>query len=152
MIKKLKIITICVSIIGTFLTPIAGLLWLMMLFVLLDTAFGIYASIKLEGLKSFKSHKLFNIVVKLFFYLMTIIMSFLINKHLLNETLFGIKYLIPKVVTALWIYIEIKSIDESSIKLGNKSFWVLLKEMIDKLKGIKSDLNELIEDKKDKKD
>ncbi|MHC0441002.1 phage holin family protein [Flavobacterium sp. 3-210] len=146
----MKILLLCVAIITTFLTPIAGLLWLMMLFVLLDTGFGIYASIKLEGLKSFKSHKLFNIVVKLFFYLMTIIMSFLVNKYLLSETLFGIKFLIPKIVTALWTYIEIKSIDESSMKLGNKSFWVLLKEMIDRLKGIKSDLNELIDEKKGK--
>lgn len=79
-------------------------------------------------------------------------MSFMINKHMFQETLFGIKYLIPKIITALWIYIEIKSIDESSMKLGNKSFWVLLKEMIDKLKGIKADLNELIEDKKEKKE
>ncbi|KAF2337221.1 hypothetical protein FND99_02070 [Flavobacterium daemonense] len=146
----MKILLLCVAIITTFLTPIAGLLWLMMLFVLLDTSFGIYVSIKLEGLKSFKSHKLFNIVVKLFFYLMTIIMSFLVNKYLLSETLFGIKFLIPKIVTALWTYIEIKSIDESSMKLGNKSVWVLLKEMIDRLKGIKSDLNELIDEKKEK--
>jgi hypothetical protein len=47
----------------------------------------------------------------------------------------------------LWIYIEIKSLDESSIKLGNKSFWVLLKEMV-KLKDIKKDLNDIIEDNK----
>jgi hypothetical protein len=46
-----------------------------------------------------------------------------------------------------WIYIEIKSLDESSIKLGNKSFWVLLKE-INKLKDIKKDLNDIIEDNK----
>lgn len=148
----MKIIILCVSIIATFLTPIAGLLWLMLFFVVLDTAFGIYSSIKLEGIKSFKSHKLFNIVIKLFFYLMTIIMSFLINKYILPETLFGIQFLIPKIITALWCYIEIKSIDESSMKLGNKSFWVLIKEMISKLKGIKSDLNELIEDKKDKEE
>lgn len=76
-------------------------------------------------------------------------MSFLINKYILPETLFGIQFLIPKITTALWCYIEIKSIDESSMKIGNKSFWVLIKEMINKLKGIKSDLNELIEDKKD---
>jgi hypothetical protein len=46
------------------------------------------------------------------------------------------------------IYIEIKSLDESSIKLGNKSFWVLLKEMVNKLKDIKKDLNDIIEDNK----
>jgi hypothetical protein len=49
-------------------------------------------------------------------------------------------------MTTLWIYIEIKSLDESSIKLGNKSFWVLLK--VNKLKDIKKDLNDIIEDNK----
>jgi hypothetical protein len=46
-------------------------------------------------------------------------------------------FLAAKTMTTLWIYIEIKSLDESSIKLGNKSFWVLLKEMVNKLKDIK---------------
>jgi hypothetical protein len=39
---------------------------------------------------------------------------------------------ISKTMTMLWIYIEIKSLDESSIKLGNKSFWVL-KKWLEKL-------------------
>jgi hypothetical protein len=56
--------------------------------------------------------------------------------------------LAAKTMTTLWIYIEIKSLDESSIKLGNKSFWVLLKEMVNKLKDIKKDLNDIIEDNK----
>jgi hypothetical protein len=34
----------------------------------------------------------------------------------------GISFLAAKTMTTLWIYIEIKSLDESSIKLGNKSF------------------------------
>jgi hypothetical protein len=50
---------------------------------------------------------------------------------------FFISFLAAKTMTTLWIYIEIKSLDESSIKLGNKSFWVLLKEMVNKLKDIK---------------
>lgn len=78
-------------------------------------------------------------------------MAFLVDKFILTGSLFGIAFLLSKIMTVFWIYIEIKSLDESSMKLGNKSFWVLLKEMINKLKGIKNDLNELIEDKKDKK-
>jgi hypothetical protein len=42
---------------------------------------------------------------------------------------FGISFLAANYDNTL-IYIEIKSLDESSIKLGNKSFWVLLKEMV----------------------
>jgi hypothetical protein len=120
--------------------------------VMFDTAFGIYVSVKLNGLKSFKSHKFFNVVVKLFFYLSSIIMTFLLNKYILGISIFGIDYLLAKTVTSLWCYIEIKSLDESSMKLGNKSFWVLLKEMISKGKELKKDLNELIDDKEEKKE
>jgi hypothetical protein len=74
-------------------------------------------------------------------------MGFLVDKHILGCT-FGISFLAAKTMTTLWIYIEIKSLDESSIKLGNKSFWVLLKEMVNKLKDIKKDLNDIIEDNK----
>ena len=65
----------------------------------------------------------------------------------------GIKLLFAKVMTAFWIYIEIKSLDETSMKMGNRSFWIVFKEFIEKMKGLKKDLNELIEDKKsDSKD
>lgn len=110
---------------------------------MLDTFFGIYASIKIDGMSSFRSHKLFNVVVKLFFYLASIILAFGIDKYIFDGTLFNIKYLLPKGITMLWIYIEIKSLDESSIKIGNKSVWILLKEFIDKLKNIKTDIGNL---------
>ena len=121
----------------------------MIFFIITDTIFGIYTSIKLEGLNSFKSHKFFNIVVKSFFYLITIILAFCIDKYIFEDSLFGFKFLLAKTMTMLWIYIEIKSLDESNIKLGNKSFWVLLKELVDKLKDIKKDLSSIIEDKKE---
>lgn len=78
-------------------------------------------------------------------------MAFLVDKFILNGSLFGIGFLLAKTMTSFWCYIEIKSLDESSMKLGNKSFWVLLKEMIEKLKGLKKDLNELIDSQKDEK-
>jgi phage-related holin len=145
----LKTLLIILAIFTTFFTPIKGLILIMILFILSDTALGIYTSIKLGGVETFKSHKLFNIVVKSFFYLTTIIMAFLIDKFILGGMLLGITHLLAKVMTAFWIYIEIKSLDESSMKLGNKSFWVLFKEFIDKLKSLKKDLNEIIEDKKE---
>jgi hypothetical protein len=49
-------------------------------------------------------------------------MGFLVDKHFWCT--FGISFLAAKTMTTLWIYIEIKSLDESSIKLGNKSFCI----------------------------
>ena len=75
----------------------------------------------------------------------TILLAYLIDTHLLEGKLFDIKNLISKIVTFVWIYIEIKSIDETSMKLGNKSFWVILKELISKTKDLKKDINDLQE-------
>lgn len=122
----------------------------MIFFVGVDTIAGIYASIKIGGITAFKSTKFFNIVVKSFFYLSTIIMAFLIDKFIFGGTLFTVQFLLSKVMSMLWIYNEIKSLDETSIRLGNRSFWVILKEFVSKLKDLKKDLNEIVEDKKDK--
>lgn len=73
----------------------------------------------------------------------TILLAYLIDTHIMEGKLFSIPNLISKTVTFVWLYIEVKSIDETSIKLGNRSFWVILKEVIGKTKDIKKDINEI---------
>jgi hypothetical protein len=128
-----------------FITPIKGMLLLVSFAVAFDTLFAIYVSVKLKGISSFKSTKLFNIVVKTFFYMSTIVFSFLIDKYIFEGKILDISYLISKIITFLWLYIEIKSIDETSMKLGNRSLWVILKEIINKVKSLKKDINEIKE-------
>ena len=129
-----------------FIMPIKGLLILTGCAVFADTIFAIYASVKLKGWSSFKSTKLFNIVVKTFFYLGSIIMAFLIDKFVIEKNLlFGVDLLISKVITIFWIYIEIKSIDETSIKIGNKSLYILIKSFMKNAKDLKKDINEFKE-------
>ena len=130
----------------TFLAPIKGLLLLTGLVVVLDTLFAIYTTIKLNGWASYQSTKLFNIVVKSFFYLGSIILAFFVDTHIIEKnTLFGVNLLVSKVVTIFWIYIEVKSIDETSQKLGNKSFYFTIKNLLTKLKDLKKDINEIKE-------
>lgn len=126
-----------------FITPIKGMLLLVSFAVAFDTLFAIYVSVKLKGISSFKSTKLFNIVVKTFFYMSTIVFSFLIDRYIFEGKILDISYLISKIITFLWLYIEIKSIDETSMKLGNRSLWVILKEIINKGKSLKKDINEI---------
>jgi hypothetical protein len=136
----LKSLAICLL---TFITPIKGLLILTGLAVLFDTLFAIYISIKLKGWSSFKSTKLFNIVVKTFFYFGSIILAYFVDKHIIeNNNIFGVPLLISKVITVFWLYIEIKSIDETSQKLGNKSFYFTIKSIIANAKDLKKDINE----------
>jgi hypothetical protein len=57
--------------------------------------------------------------------------------------MFGIELLFSKVIAILWIYIEVKSIDETSIKLGNKPLLTIIKEMINVFKSLKKDIGSL---------
>lgn len=129
----------------TFLSPISGLLMLVGFCVLSDTLLAVYTTIKLHGYHSFKSHKLFNIVIKSFFYLGSIFLAFLVDKYVIhNNTIFGIDLLISKITAIFWVYIEFKSMDETSQKLGNKPLVVLIKEILVKAKEIKKDINEIV--------
>lgn len=121
---------------------------MMVSFLVMDTIAGIYVTHKLQGWAGFKSHKLFNLVIKSFFYLSTIIMAFVADLYLLEGSLFDIKLFLAKSIAVVWCYIELKSIDEKSQKLGNKSIWTIISELIGKLKTVKKDLNEL-QDKND---
>lgn len=137
--KTLSALTIAITL---FLMPISGLLLTMVAFVVLDTTIGIYVSVKLKGWSSFKSTKFFNLVVKSFFYLASIIMAYFLDKYMLEGSFMGVKLVLAKAMTAVWIFNEINSCDENSIKLGNKSVWVLSRNLINKLKTLKKDLNE----------
>ena len=136
----MKTILLILASIATFLIPIQGLLLLMILFIFLDTCFGIYSTVKRKGWKSFRSTKLFNLVVKSFFYLASIILAFLVDTYVFQSKLFSVECLVSKSMALVWIYVEIKSIDETSVGLGNKSIWVILKEMIAKAAEFKKDL------------
>ena len=127
----------------TFLAPIKGILVLLVMFIVIDTAFAIYTSIKLNGKKSFSSTKLFNIVIKSFFYLSTVIMAFGADVFICGGSLFGIVHLLSKAMCVFWMYIEVKSLDETNMKLGNKSFWVLIREIMGKYKSIKKDIKKI---------
>lgn len=126
--------------------PIQGLLFTMISFILLDTIIGVYVSVKLKGWKSFKSTKFFNIVVKSFFYTTSIIMAWFLDKFIMDGSVVGIPLLLSKAMTAVWVFNEVNSCDENSMKLGNKSVWVMCGGLINKLKSLKKDLNEIKEE------
>ena len=132
--------------IATILAPIKGLLIITGMAVFLDTIFAIYTTIKLNGWKSYQSTKLFNIVVKSFFYLGSITLTFFIDTHIVGINLImGIELFLSKVITIFWLYIECKSIDETSQKHGNKPFYVIIKNILEKAKKKKKDINEIKE-------
>ena len=141
-----KIISAAAISLLTLISPIKGLILLIGMSVVLDTLFAIYTSIKLNGWRSYQSTKLFNIVVKTFFYMGSIILAYVIDTHIINANLiFGIPLITSKAITLFWVYIEVKSIDETSQKHGNKPFYLLIKDLMSKAKELKKDINEMQE-------
>jgi ABC-type Mn2+/Zn2+ transport system permease subunit len=127
----------------SFVSPIKGLFLMVGFAVGLDTIAGIYIARKK---KIFCSNSLFNIVVKTFFYMGTILLAYLADTNLMiNEKLFGIPYFVSKITSVFWIYIEAKSLDEKSVKLGNKPFTVIISNLVKWVKSIKKDINEIKE-------
>jgi hypothetical protein len=126
----------------SILMPIKPLIMIVVGMVFLDTIMGVWATIKVEGKKSFRSGKLFNIVPKVFLYSITILLSFLMDKYIFEGVLFSIPFFLSKASSILWIYIETKSIDENSQKMGNKPILTIIKELLGGIKDFKKDINE----------
>ncbi len=139
------IVSFFTTIVG-FLLPAKVFLMIIGMIVFADTIFGIYTSVKLNGWKSFSSTKLFNFAVKTFFYGGSVCFLYVIDYFIIGvDGMFGISLISTKVITLFYIYIECKSIDENSVKLGNPTFFQIIKNLLTKLKDIKKDLNEIIE-------
>lgn len=130
----------------TFLAPIQGILILLIGFITFDTLMAIYVSVKMKGWKSFRSALLRKgMTSKVFLYLGTVILAFLIDMFIMGGSTFGIQHLFSKGLAAIWCYAEIKSGDENSMKLGNRSFFVITKEFFKKMTGYKDDIEKIIE-------
>jgi hypothetical protein len=114
--------------------------------VVADTIFAIYFVFKKQGREHYRSNRLFNFAIKCFFYLGSIILAYMVDIHIIGtNTLFGIELFTAKLFTVFWAYVEFKSIDETSVKLGNAPFLDTMKSMINTLKGLKKDITELDE-------
>lgn len=130
----------------TFLAPIKGLIILLFCFILFDTILAIYVSVKTKGIKSFRSALLRKgMTSKVFLYLGSIIIAYLIDLHVMGGVTFGIKLLVSKALSSVWCYAELKSCDENVMKLGKRSFFVILKEFLQKVTGYKDEVKKIIE-------
>lgn len=145
---KTYIIATLISLLAV-LAPIKAFIIIISLFVIADTILALYMTITLNGIKSFRSNKLFNLVIKSFFYMGAIVLAFVIDTFIFDGSILSVKLLITKAITLMFCYIELKSIDETSMKLGNKSIWVHLKDLFNKGKELKKDLGDIVDDKKE---
>jgi len=129
----------------TFFVPIQGLLLLLIFMVSLDTLTAIYVSVRLKGIKSFRSALLRKgMTAKIFLYLGSVMLAYMIDIHVLGGSTFGISHLLSKGLASIWTYAEIKSMDENSMKIGNRSFFVIVKEFFKKITGYSKDIKDIL--------
>lgn len=140
-----------------YFEPVIPLIFTTIFFLCFDTIFAIFTTIKLKGTKSLKSHKFQNFFYKAFMYIGVILLFHTLETNILgiNWTShlpilsFPFPYFLTKGFAFLICVNEIKSIDETWVKLGNRSFWVILKDVLIKGKSLKKDLNEITDFDKD---
>jgi hypothetical protein len=105
--------------------------------IAIDTIFGIYAVLKQQGRKKFKSRIAgTGIASKLITYTLSVVLVFIIDKNFLTEFIdsyfeMKIEYLPTKIVSALFIFIEMVSTYENFNK-------ILGYDLIDKIKSVAS--------------
>lgn len=138
-----SIISLFLSSLFTFLMPVQGLLLLIIGVVILDTFTGVYVALKVGGRKAYRSGKLFNVAPKIFVYLGATLMLYMVDTFIFENKLFNIPYLLTKSISMIWVYTELKSMDENSQKLGNQPFLDKLKEALKIFKSVKKDINQI---------
>ena len=129
----------------TFLIPIHGLFYILTLFVTIDTIFATYTVVKLHGWKHFRSALLRKgLGGKIWLYYGTTLLVFLMEIYLIGATSFGIKHLFTKGLVGVWCSNELRSVDENSVILGNRTFMEMIKDTVKTIVGIKKDVKKII--------
>lgn len=126
--------------------PIYGLLISVGTAIVLDTFTGIFKSVKLDGWSSIKSRKLSNVISKMALYEICILLLFVIDKFVLNEFVkhaFGFEFMFTKVCAIVLIFIELVSIKENIEATFKIDIWKLLKNLFNRAREIKSNVNEI---------
>jgi hypothetical protein len=137
----------CFASLLTLIMPVAPFIYLVGLFILLDTFVALlyaYAN-RTAGESWFKSHKFFNFGLKISVYVICIIGSYGIDQIILGgDVILGVQLLVTKVLTILFITNEMVSINETYELKYKESILKTLRRWIRTANGLKRDLKEII--------
>jgi phage-related holin len=122
-----------------FFAPVAGIMYAIGVFILLDTFLGIMAAQKLG--EKIESRKLSKVVWKMLMYQAVTLSFFVMDVHIVGDllgTLINTPYVLTKTVGVALIAIEFKSIDENIEKMTGTTLLKRLYDLIAKGKDIAS--------------
>lgn len=132
-----------------FFMPISPLLFIVIFAVLLDTLFGIIASVKLK--KPILSRKLQRVCVKLLVYLPLILLAYPLDVFILNnftEHTFKITLILTRVTVMIIVGVELFSIDEKVRAFnGDKGIAFYFNRLIKTLRSARSSISSVVENK-----
>lgn len=138
--SALKLLTICFS----FFLPISGILGLLFVLILSDTATGLWKAKHQK--QEITSRKFSAIVSKLLLYELTVILFYLIDYFILNQiilTFFSVPLMLTKVLALILASIEIMSINENYKVVKGIDLWQSAKLLFARAKEVKENLNKL---------
>lgn len=137
-------ITTLLKVLLVFFAPIKGIIILVALSTILDTAFGVWKASKLKENVNSKTFR-HGFVPKLMSYVGAIMLvyasDFFIINYLTKEVI-SVDYLATKVIALMLISIEVKSMDESFQKVKGYSFIGKIVKLIIQAKDVKKKLAE----------
>ena len=137
-------LTTLLKVLLVFFAPIKGIIILVALSTILDTAFGVWKASKLKENVNSKTFR-HGFVPKLMSYIGAIMLvyasDFFIINYLTKEVI-SVDYLATKVIALMLISIEVKSMDESFQKVKGYSFIGKIVKLIIQAKDVKKKLAE----------
>jgi len=125
-----------------FFAPIKGIILMVALATIIDTCFGVWKAKKLgEPITS----KMFRngLVPKLLSYIAVVMLVFSSDVFIINGltlSVVSVEFISTKVIALVLLSVEVKSMDESFIKVNGYSFIDRAKSIIVKIKNIKGEL------------
>jgi ABC-type antimicrobial peptide transport system permease subunit len=126
------------------ISPVFPMIYIAILAILIDTAFGIWRSVKKGGWKSIRSRRLSHVISKSLLYSGAILFTFLIEKYIAADLIaqfVAVDLVMTKIIAFFCVVVEVKSINESYESVTGKNmlkalrgFITRAKEEADKLK------------------
>jgi hypothetical protein len=133
-----------IGVIIVFFAPITGMIVLVALSTLIDTSFGVWKVHKLKEGFSSKNFR-FGLVPKLVSYVGAVMLVYASDYIIINELtkmVVSVEFLSTKLISLTLISIEVKSMDESFLKVKGWSFLKKFTSLIMKAKNIKKQIQE----------
>jgi len=130
------------AVVSTFFMPISGILFLIAFAILVDTITGIWKSRKLNI--PITSRRLSAIISKLFLYEVAVILTYMIDKFILNDiilTFFSVPLMLTKLLALVLLSIEVISTSENYEAVRGINIWSSLKNLLQRSREIKQDID-----------